>query len=397
MSGDPLLLLLLASALVVVSYLFDALARVSRVPSVLLLLGLGVGLRLAADAAGVPVPLPAPLIIILGTLGLILIVLEGALELSVVKEKLPLIRRAGGAALLVLVLTALALALLLVAALDVPLRTALLNALPFAVISSAIAIPGSSGFDPAKREFIVYESTFSDILGIMLFTALLPSPFSGSVAWQAGNLLGVVVLAAVGSLLLMLMVEKITTHIKFFLILAVLTGVYVIAKQLHLSALLLVLVFGLLLNNSQAFSRFPLRGLINVKHLRHEVRQFRVIVLESAFLVRTFFFVAFGFYLELGGLLRREVIGMAVAITGIIVLARYLHLRHVARCPLLPELFIAPRGLITVLLFLQIPAAHRLPLLPQETVFLVVAFSGLLMLSGTLAWKKPVELPDDLL
>jgi hypothetical protein len=42
---------------------------------------------------------------------------------------------------------------------------------------------------------------------------------------------------------------RLREHVKFFLLFAFLTFIYSLAKQLHLSSLLLVLAFGLALDN----------------------------------------------------------------------------------------------------------------------------------------------------
>jgi len=47
------------------------------------------------------------------------------------------------------------------------------SAIPLAIISSAVAIPSAAGLLKQDREFVVYESTFSDILGIMIFNYAL--------------------------------------------------------------------------------------------------------------------------------------------------------------------------------------------------------------------------------
>ena len=48
-------------------------------------------------------------------------------------------------------------------------QAAIIYATPLSIISSAVAIPSSAGLRQQEKEFVVYESTFSDILGIMLF------------------------------------------------------------------------------------------------------------------------------------------------------------------------------------------------------------------------------------
>lgn len=152
-------ILIFLSGLVILSYLFDVWARRIRIPSVLLLLFLGICLRVVSDRLGYSIQNTRVLLEICGTLGLILIVLEASLELRLVPEKLSLIGRSFSAALLLLVASSTVIALLLQRALSLPFTAALVNAIPLAVISSAVAIPGSMGLAPIKREFIVYEST----------------------------------------------------------------------------------------------------------------------------------------------------------------------------------------------------------------------------------------------
>lgn len=52
---------------------------------------------------------------------------------------------------------------------DISIKAAVVNAIPLSIISSAIAIPSVEQIGGNKREFIVYESIFSDIFGILIF------------------------------------------------------------------------------------------------------------------------------------------------------------------------------------------------------------------------------------
>ena len=66
---------------------------------------------------------------------------------------------------------------------DITVKAALVNAIPLSIISSAIAIPSVDQIGKSKREFIVYESIFSDIFGILIFNfvvftdKIVPSSF----------------------------------------------------------------------------------------------------------------------------------------------------------------------------------------------------------------------------
>jgi hypothetical protein len=48
-------------------------------------------------------------------------------------------------------------------------RTSLLNAIPLCIISSAIAIPSVKALSKKNKEFIIYESSLSDIIGVLFF------------------------------------------------------------------------------------------------------------------------------------------------------------------------------------------------------------------------------------
>ena len=110
-----------------------------------------------------------PYLEILGIVGLIMIVLEAALELELKPEKYIPIAKAFGIAAVGLVLSTWAAAEILHFAFEMEITKAWLYATPLSILSSAIIIPSVSELRPDKKEFHIYESTFSDILGIILF------------------------------------------------------------------------------------------------------------------------------------------------------------------------------------------------------------------------------------
>ena len=174
-------ILIILCILVIFSYFFDLFARKTNVPSVLLLLGLGALLRITSDKFGMVVMDFSELLPILGTVGLILIVLEGSLELKYERGKKNLIKNAFAASFFILIVTAFSIAGLFKYITGQSFYLCLLNAIPYSVISSAIAIPSVSGLISRKKEFIIYESSFSDILGIMLFNfVMLNSSITGN-------------------------------------------------------------------------------------------------------------------------------------------------------------------------------------------------------------------------
>ncbi|MCB2379495.1 hypothetical protein LGH70_18000 [Hymenobacter sp. BT635] len=392
----PYSILIGLSIAVILSYLFDLAARATKVPSVLMLLLTGIALRQAADYFDFAFQVPSVVLQIFGIIGLIMIVLEGAMDLKISREKTPLIRRSFFAAALMLVVQAVAIAALLHAYLGVSWQSCLVNAIPLAVISSAIAIPSVAGLWGEKQEFIVYESTFSDILGIMFFNFALQDDFAQgvSVITFSRDVVAIVVVAILSTAALAFLLDRIRLHIKFFLIFAFLILMYSVAKKLHLSSLLLVLVFGLAVNNAELFLKGPLKRWFRPERLAGELHQLKSITAESAFLIRTFFFLLFGYSITLASLLSLSLLLQGVLIVAVLVAIRYVYLRFIARTELIPELFIAPKGLITVLLFYSIPPEHLIGEISENILFVVILLTGVLMMVGLLLTRKEPEIGE---
>ena len=390
----PYTILIGLSLAVILSYLFDLAARATKVPSVLLLLLAGIGFNQAVAYWNIPFRLPPVLLQILGIVGLILIVLEGSLDLRLTREKVPVIRRSFLAAALMLLVQAGAIAgLLHLYVAGASWQSCLANAVPLAVISSAVAIPSVAGLAGAKQEFIIYESTFSDILGIMLFNFALQEDFAQgvSVITFGRDVLAILVVAVVSTVALAILLGRLRGHIKFFLLFAFLVLMYSLAKQFHLSSLVLVLVFGLAVNNADLFLRGPrLQRWLHPDQLASELAQLKSLTAESAFLVRTFFFLAFGFSITLATLISGNLLLQGLLIVAVLTLVRFLYLKYIARTDLIPELFIAPKGLISVLLFYSIPDHLHLGEISENILFMVILLTGLLMMLGLqLAHRSP--------
>ena len=114
-------ILMLLPLLIIFSYLFDLLAKKTIFPSVILLMITGIIARTVANQYGFDNTfLLNSLIPVLGTIGLILIVMEGALELEIKKEKLGLIFSGFFAAFVILILNLILLKSFFVYALEIP-------------------------------------------------------------------------------------------------------------------------------------------------------------------------------------------------------------------------------------------------------------------------------------
>lgn len=386
MVSNPLIVI---SALVIFSYLFDLFARKTRFPSVVLLLLTGIGLQYLVKNIGVDIPDFSGILPLLGTIGLILIVLEGALELNFTRSKLPMIRQSFWSAFFILLGTASALSGLFYYVTGAPYMDCLLFAVPYSVISSAIAIPSVARLPEAQREFIVYESSFSDILGVTFFNfALINQQISfSSITGLGVDIILIGLLAIVSCLLLLYIMGRITHKVKFFLIISIIMLIYALGKKFHLPTLIIVLAFGLLLRNAHLIRNPWFKRVFSYKGEEEDLHQLTIFSAESAFLARTFFFLLFGFTMNVDSLFENAVLQIGLPVLLIIYLLRFAYLKFVAK-RFLPEFFIAPRGLISVLLLFSIPVERRLSQVTDGVLFSVVLITSLMIVAGLMFMPK---------
>ncbi|MGD1848171.1 MAG: cation:proton antiporter [Salibacteraceae bacterium] len=380
---DPYFIIIGASLILILSYIFNLLAKKTNVPSVLMLIVLGIILNLTGDLTGIGNYDWFPILEVLGSVGLIMIVLEAALDLELKREKRGLIFKAFGTALIGLLACGFTIAGVLNVVLDVGFLNSLLYAIPLSILSSAIVIPSILSLSEEKKEFMIYESTFSDILGIVFFylvIALLQSNESTSVFAETGLSIVLTILVSLAvSYGIVLVFQNIRSHAKFALLLAVLFLLYAVAKTMHLSALLIILVFGLVINNYRLFFRGILKGLVKDENMTSILNDSKLVTGEAAFVVRTFFFVIFGITIKLGDLVSVSAILVSLVILAFVYFTRIGTLRLFVKNQLFPEVFIAPRGLITILLFFSIPATLQTDNFNQGILlYVILATSGVM-------------------
>lgn len=366
--------ILAVSAVLVFAYLLELFGRRTRLPPVVLLILSGMGMRQVMDGLGLHLGWVNPLVPVIGTLGLILIVLEGALELSLRRERRPLILRAAVVTLVGFALCLAGFTLLFHHALGLDLAAAALAAIAVSVISSAVAIPSSAGLAPTTREFVIYESALSDILGVLVFYAWLGA--SGSLQAFATALFGGVALSLAAAVLaglgILYLINRIQGHVRFLPLLAGLALLYAIGKELHLSPLVLVLVCGLVLNNTHLLAGAgALQRLVRPGY-DATLREFKNLVAELTFAVKSFFFLMLGYWTEVSTMLDWRAWAVMVAAVGFIYPARLLVLQLVRQPEATRLLWLAPRGLITVLLFLTAAQVPGLETFPFGAIMLIV-------------------------
>jgi NhaP-type Na+/H+ or K+/H+ antiporter len=390
-------LIIALSCVIIFSHLFNILSKRTNIPSVILLIILGIGIKYGLDYYEINQDeLIFSTLEILGIVGLIMIVLEAALDLELSKEKWPTIWKSFTIAIISLGSCALLISVIINQFFQETPMISLVYAVPLSIVSSAIIIPSVAGLAKDKKEFMIYESTFSDILGIMFFyflTGNMESQEAGEVVYGIiGNIIITIVVAFVFSYGLVLLFQRIQDDVKLFLLIALLILIYSIGKQLHLSSLVIILTFGVMINNSKLFFFGKLKDWVDHKVIDKIVNELHLVTKESAFVVRTFFFVVFGTTINLKALLNLEILGVSLLIVAAIFLIRFIVLKlFLWKKSILPELLIAPRGLITVLLFFSIPIEYESDLFNPDIILITILVTSIIMTWGLISYSGKID------
>lgn len=394
---SPYTLLIGSSVVLILSFFFGEIAKKSSIPSVLMLIILGVVINLGLEALDLGHIDFFPILEVLGIVGLIMIVLEAALELKLDRDKLTPIAMSFGIALVGLLVSIWLTALILQYFIpDLDSLHAFIYATPLSILSSAIIIPSVANLRSDKKEFHIYESTFSDILGIMVFYFLVAKlPGHGEVESGGGSLLtfglttlATIVISLVASYIVIFIFQSVKSQAKQFLLLAVLLLLYSLGKLMHLSSLIIILIFGLVIANKELFFRGPLAGWLNKKRVEEIYHGLHVVTLESAFVVRTFFFVIFGITIVFSSLASFKVAAISALCLAVIYIVRWVLLRVTIGKDILPQLFIAPRGLITVLLYYAIPVEAKSEGFSEGILLFIIIGTSLIMTWTMIADKR---------
>lgn len=380
--------LLVFSALILIGYLFEVLSPKTRIPNVIILLGLGMLCQQMVSWVGWERPDFSGVLPELGTVGLILIVLEGTLELKITRAKIPLLSKTFGIAFLSIVTLCLTLGFWFNLQ-GYSFKNSILNAIPISVISSAIAIPTARMLSVKDKEFIIFESSFSDIIGVTFFNYLVATVIinAASIGLFVAQIGISIVFSIAAALILTLILSRLNHRIKFIPIIALILFLYALAKGFHLPALILILVFGLVVANIEKVTSLKWFHQFDPKNLIKEIHRFEEITTELTFVVRVSFFIIFGFTIDLPSLLNSNSLALAAIIFAMIVLLRILQLL-LLRLPVFPLAFVAPRGLITILLFISIPASQTLDIVNQTLITQIILMTSLFMMGATLFSKK---------
>ncbi|MEO8234168.1 MAG: cation:proton antiporter [Flavobacterium sp.] len=378
--------------LVLIAYAFDLSSKHTKIPTVIILLIMGYSIQYALNFFAFEIPDLNPLLPILGTIGLILIVLEAGLDLELNKDKKHIITNSFLSAFFPLLFLLLVFGFCINYFTNQNAMSSLLNAIPFCIISSAIAIPSVQNLSAEKKEFVVYESSMSDVIGVILFNFFLSNDTIGfsSIITFIAEIILMLTISLVASIGLAFLIKKIDHHVKFIPIMVMIILIYYISKIYHLPALIFIIIFGLFLNNLDELKHFSFINKLQPKRLNLEVQRFSKLVAEAAFLIRTIFFVLFGYTITTETLLNRETMPFAIAIIALIIFIRFIQLK-IAKTKLSPLLFIAPRGLITIMLFLSIPLSKKTNFINNSLIIQVIILSAIVMMLGLMFNKSISE------
>lgn len=378
--------------ILLIAYLFDLTSSKTKIPSVILLLMLGWAAKQLTDWLNIRLPDFSPVLPVLGTIGLILIVLEGSLDLELNKSKIGLIKKSFFGALAPILALSFLLAFAFMYYGGFSFKNSLINAIPFSVISSAIAIPSVRNLNSSDKEFVVYESSLSDIIGVLIFNfiALNETINAVSIGQFALQLLLIAAISLLATLALSFLLNRIQHHIKFIPIILLVVLIYAVSKIYHLPGLVFILFFGLTLNNIDELKHIKWIEKFKPDELNKEIIKFKEITVESVFLVRALFFLLFGYLIETNEVINKGSFVWSLAIVCFIFLFRAIQLK-LSKLSLQPLLFIAPRGLITILLFLSIAPTQSIGLVNKSLVIQVILLTAFILMLG-LVWHKPKKL-----
>lgn len=384
--SHPYVLLTGACIALILTYFFKRLPQRTYLPSVILLTLTGILIRFGLDQVNVNLDDVMPFLNVVGGIALIVVVLEASLGIQLEKEKYSLIGHSLLTAILTLTVTTLSIAGILLWQLDIQFGNALLFAVPLAVLSSSIVIPSVNRLTDPQREFMIYESSFSDIIGIIVFYFVI--------AWLEASgmftsfrffisLILTILVALVATAILINLFKKLNSRIKLLLLISNLILLYSLANIFNLSLLIIVMifsaVFGLVLANQNKFRKLFKRFEIGTGSQERSEKEFHLITLEAAYVFRIFFFVVFGMTIDVTNLFNLEILLTSLVIVAAIFILRAVVLFYFSRANLFPEMYLVPRGLVTIILFFQIPDSLIASNLKPGILFFVIIFTNLIM------------------
>ncbi|HEX4998706.1 MAG TPA: cation:proton antiporter [Terriglobia bacterium] len=325
------LLFALIGVVILVGFLANLLFRVTKIPSVLVLIAIGVVLGpvtgwIQHDALLTIAPF-------FGALALLVILFEGGLELEIGH----VVRHAPRTAMFTAAVFGLSLVVVAGVAhfaVGLPVSLSLMLGAVLGATSPAICMPVVSGLSVRDdvKTVIKLESVIGEVLLIVSVVLLIQSHQAGTTGaaswlWGIGRSLFVaLIVASVAGALWARLVGWIGREpLSYMLTLGVTCLLYFVVEELGGSPAIAVLLFGLLLANMQFIAsrigpRVSALFSIDVRGEQFILERFVVnITAELSFLLRTFFFVYLGLLLDFSALSWK--LGASIAVMYVLLLA----------------------------------------------------------------------------
>ncbi len=396
----------LIGGVILIGFFANLLFRLTKIPSVLLLIAIGVALGpITGWVTSSSLITIAPFF---GTMALLIILFQGGLELdieSVVKEA----PRAAFLALMAFILSFISIAIFAFFVLHMSLLNALLIAGILGANSPAICIPIISGLTVRKeiKAILKLESALGDVL--LIVTVLLILDFQTTGRQSAFGMLFSFILSFAVAFLISSVAGALWSRLigwmgkeplAYMLTLGIVFLLYFAVEELHGSAALAVLMFGMMLENMRVVADHVGRRVrrffgIDIRADQFALHEFmKNITDELSFLVRTFFFVYLGLLLDFSRINLYLALS-GVGVVALLVVSRWVTIRSINRGKSLTEaesrvvLAMLPRGLATaVMAFL--PAQYGISgtdLLPIYA-FMAIVLTNVLMTGGIVLGEK---------
>ena len=392
----------LIGGVILIGFLANLLFRLSRIPSVLLLIAIGVLLGpgtgwISSDSLVAIAPF-------FGTMALLIILFEGGLELDIltVLQQAP---KAAILAVLTYLFSVMSVATFAFYAVHLSLLNSLLLASILGAASPAICIPLVSGLSIRSeiKTFLKLESALGDVLLLLTVLLVLDLQRTGkgdALDMISGLVMSIAVAFVISSIAGVLWARLIgwmgKEPLAYMLTLGFVFLLYFVVEELHGSAAIAVLMFGMMLENTQVIAghlgeRVRLLFGIDVRAEQFVLHQFmKYITEELSFLIRTFFFVYLGLLLNFDDLtLRIGVLGLGLVV--LLLISRWLAVQLVKKRSGLTRgetqavMAMLPRGL-TAAVMAFLPAQYGLAGVEHIPVyvFVVIVLTNILMTAGVI-------------
>jgi cell volume regulation protein A len=397
----------LAAFIILAGFAGKILFQRTRIPDIPLLLGIGVLMGPVLHIVYTDALLPlAPYV---GTLALLMIMLEGGMNLNI-DRVLSEMKWAVALTILAFVFTTLAIAGMYHAATGTPLAESLLLGGLLGCTSGAVVIPLVQGMRMGQntRTILTLEAALGDALAVVTVFVILryiriPSVDLGNHILSTANaflwsgILGVLA----GLLWLRILARTGRLPLSYMLTMAGMLLLYALVEALHASGVFAVLVFGMVLSNGEVIMRWlPSPS----KEASWEASRFALDETigwfheEMVFLARVFFFVYLGMLMDF-----RQVspffLGVSAALIAIVYAARQISVRAIVflgrrDIPFERKILttMAPRGLASAVLA-TVPAAEGIAGTEGfiQYAFSVIAVTNVLLTVSTIRSERRLD------